>query len=131
MTDASPRPPSRWDHPALGPLLRGLGTTVLVFASLLVGVAEHQQAEQARAVLERSQHRIEAEVEAAQEGAGVDALTREVGLLRRQLAESSIASEVIANPHFQLLGLLGTLLVALSFFVEAWQRRQPQPRSQA
>ena len=131
MTDASPRPRSRWNHPALGPLLRGLGTTVVVFASLLVGIAEHRQAAQAREALERSQQGIEAQIEAAQKGAGIEALTREVGLLRRQLADSSVVSEVFANPRFQLLGLFGTLLVALSFFVEAWQRRGPHPRSQA
>ena len=123
MTDAPRKIVLGFDHPALGPLLRGLGTTVVVFASLLIGIAEHRQAAEARAALESSQQRIEAQIDAEQGSEGVEALTREVGLLRRQLAETSLVSGVFANPWFQVLGLFGTLLVALSFFVEAWQRR--------
>jgi hypothetical protein len=114
-----------WRHPAFPPLLRGLGTSVLVSASLLVGIAEHRQGEAARAALERAQQRIEGEARAARAGQGIEALTREVSLLRRQLSETGLAGQVFANPFFQVLGALGTMLVAGSFFVEAAQRCGP------
>jgi hypothetical protein len=114
-----------WRHPSLPPLLRGIGTAVLVLASLLVGVAEQRQGEALRAGLERAQQRVEDEVRRARDGQGVDALTQEVRLLRLQLSESDLAGQVFANPWFQWLGAVGTLLVAGSFFVEAAQRRAP------
>ena len=114
-----------WRHPALPPLLRGLGTSVLVLASLLVGMAEHRQGEALRAGLERAQQRIAQEAQVARSSEGVEGLTREINLLRLQLSEADLAGQVFANPWFQLLGALGTLLVATSFFVEAAQRRVP------
>lgn len=114
-----------WGHPALPPLMRGLGTSILVFASLLVGASEYQQGKATRDALELARQRIHEQALSASSGEGIDALTREVSLLRMQLSESSLAGEVLANPRFQLLGALGTLLVAASFFVEALQRWRP------
>lgn len=65
---------------------------------------------------------LQQQAQSATPGEGLDALTRELTLLRLQLSESSLAGEVFANPWFHALGALGTLLVAASFFVEAGQR---------
>ena len=110
---------------ALPPLLRGLGTSVLVFASLLVGASEYRQAKLARDVLERARERLHEQAVSATSGEGLEALTRELTMLRLQLSESSLAGEVLANPWFQVLGAIGTLMVAASFFVEAYQRLRP------
>lgn len=120
-----------WRHSALPPLLRGLGTLLLVLASVLVGFAEHHQGEQARIALEQAHERVEQEARAARSGEGLEALTREISLLRLQLAETDLAGQVFANSWFQLLGALGTLLVATSFFVEAAQRRRVPPADSA
>ncbi len=120
-----------WLHPALPPLLRGLGTSLLVFASLLVGFSEYRQGKAARAALETLRERLHEQALPDAGVTGIDALTRELTLLRLQLSESSLAGEVFANPWFQLLGALGTLMVAASFFVEAFQRRRPEPRAPA
>lgn len=111
-----------WRHAAVPPLLRGVGTSVLVFASLLVGVSEYRQGRAAREALELVRGGLQQQAQSATSGEGLDALTRELTLLRLQLSESSLAGEVFANPWFQVLGALGTLLVAASFFVEAGQR---------
>lgn len=120
-----------WRHPALPPLLRGLGTLLLVLASVLVGFAEYRQGAAAQVALERAHDRIERQASAAIAGDGVQALTREISLLRMQLAETDLAGQVFANPWFQLLGALGTLLVAASFFVEAAHRRAAAPPARA
>lgn len=117
-----------WRHPSLPPLLRSLGTLLIVVVSVVVGVSEH-----------RVVARAEADVARARELAGPDgaeagvasgekaALIREMQWLRLQLRDSDLADEVFENPWFQGLGALATLMVALSFFVEAWQKRPPRP----
>lgn len=118
--------PPHQDH--LPPLLRGLGFLLILLTSLVVGVSEHRQDAQVRARLAQAHARVEAEAAAALAGGRIDALTREVRLLRLQLQEDDLADKVFENPWFQLLGSLGTALLAVSFFIEA---RAKRPRRRA
>lgn len=98
---------------ALPPLLRGLGTALILLTSALVVVVERNATEDAPAVA------TAARIEAAAGGAGgVDALTAEIRLLRLQMRDNDLADEVFENPWFQWLGLLGTALISASFFAE-------------
>ena len=112
-----------WRLPSLPPLLRGLGTLLVVVASVVVGVAEHRQAVQMQADIAEARERVEAEAGAALADRRTEALTREIQRLRLQVQEHGLAGEVFENPWFQVLGVLGTLLIAASFFLEAWQKR--------
>lgn len=116
-----------WRHPSTPPLLRGLGTLLLVLVSLVVGVAEHLQAAERQASLRQARAVIEAEARAALAEGQVQALTREVARLRLQLEEGDLADQVFENPWFQVLGALGTLLIAVSFLLEWHQKRPPVP----
>lgn len=98
---------------ALPPLLRGLGTALILLTSALVVVVERNATDDAPAAA------TEAPFEAAADGAGgVDALTAEIRLLRLQMRDNDLADEVFENPWFQWLGLLGTALISASFFAE-------------
>lgn len=115
-----------WRAPHLPPLLRGLGTLVLLVTSMAVGLAEYRQAAEAQALRDQARQRLAA-VAAEGEGNGrVASLAEEVRQLRLQVQESDLAGQVFENPWFQVLGALGTLLISASFFVEAAQRR-PRP----
>ena len=59
---------------------------------------------------------------------GANALATEVRLLRLQLQDNDLADEVFENPWFQWLGLLGTGLIAASFFAE-WQLKRSIARA--
>lgn len=107
-----------WRQPHLPPLLRGLGTLLLLVTSLAVGVSEYRQAAEAPAARDQAWQRL-----GAAAGEGGATLAGEVRLLRLQMQESDLAGQVFENPWFQLLGALGTLLISASFFVEAAQRR--------
>lgn len=117
--DASPAsdaPRGPRDH--LPPLVRGIGLSLVLVASLVVGVAEHRSDRQARerlAVL--AAHAGDAR--AADAARPADAVAAEIRDLRLQLQDHDLADRVFENPWFQLLGLLGSALVAASFLYEA------------
>lgn len=99
---------------ALPPLLRGLGTALILLTSALVVVVERNATDDDAPAAATS-----ARIEAAAGGAGgVDALTAEIRLLRLQMRDNDLADEVFENPWFQWLGLLGTALISASFFAE-------------
>ena len=112
----------------LPPLLRGLGTLLILLTSALVVTVERrdnaERAEQAH--LARISRKAERSLQ--QGGADTDALAIELRLLRLQLQDNDLADEVFENPWFQWLGLLGTGLIAASFFAE-WQLKRSIARA--
>ena len=117
------------DH--LPPLMRGIGFLLVLMASVIGGVMEQrvQRDLQARAMQARTQ--LDAIAANAPDGdGGKAAIAREIRLLRAQLQADDFGHRVLENRAFQVLGTLGSLLVALSFLVEArakWPRRAPRP----
>lgn len=111
-----------WRAPHLPPLLRGLGTLLLLLTSVAVGMAEYRYSREAQAMRDVARERLESAA-AAGDNDRVASLAEEVNLLRRQVQDSDLAGQVFENPWFQLLGALGTLLISGSFFLEAAQRR--------
>ncbi|WP_056006990.1 hypothetical protein [Frateuria sp. Soil773] len=114
------------------PLLRGLGFLLILLTSLTVGLMEHRANAEARTRMAQAKAQVNAVAEASGDGRGVDSIAREIRLLRLQLQEEDFADRVFENPWFQLLGALGTALVALSFLYEArakWPRRNRPERS--
>lgn len=107
---------------SLPPLLRGLGTTLILLTSALVVTVE-RTGTQAAGQAAWAQLAVKAEELARRDATGVDALAAEVRRLRLQLQENDLADEVFENPWFQWFGLLGTGLIAASFFVE-WRLKR-------
>lgn len=99
--------------PSLPPLLRGLGTTlILVSAALTVWYERqdlHGDAEAALAIMSPTER---------------DALLVQLQRLNLHVEQDALADEVFENPWFQWLSLLGTGLIAGSFFVESRLRRE-------
>ncbi|TNY25132.1 hypothetical protein BV497_15500 [Fulvimonas soli] len=119
-------PPMRDARDWMPPLLRCIGTMLILVASVYaVGIEQHEQAQRAQQI---------AAIRSALDPAGLGAgprdrqadLAQEVRLLRLQIAQGSdLTDEVFKNPWFQWLGLIGTLLIAGSFLVEAVQKAGP------
>lgn len=113
---------------SLPPLLRGLGTLLILLTSALVVTVERRenaarvdQAHIARVALKAEESRHPGR-------ADTNALTQEVKLLRLQLQDNDLADDVFENPWFQWLGLLGTGLIAASFFAE-WRFKRTIARA--
>ena len=122
--------PSRTrDH--VPPLLRGIGFLLVLLTSLAVGFAEHRADVHTRNRL--ALLKTQAEDAAARESGPQGSVAQEIRLLRLQLMQDEdLADKDFDNPWFQLLGSLGTGLVALSFLYEAsakWPRRPTPPAS--
>lgn len=102
--------------PSLPPLLRGLGTSLLLIsAALTVGYE--------RAQMQAAETAPLAHISPVERAALIAQLHR----LHVRLDDNDLADEVFENPWFQLLSLLGTGLIAGSFFVE-WRVRKQEAR---
>lgn len=113
---------------SLPPLLRGLGTALILLTSALVVGVERRTNDDAVALAAMTQLAVKAE-EAVHHGTtGTDALATEVRLLRLQLQGNDLADDVFENPWFQWLGLLGTALISASFFAE-WRLKRDVARA--
>lgn len=114
---------------SLPPLLRGLGTTLILLTSALVVTVERRASIEAAAE-HAAMARLASSAEAStHRGAtGAEALATEVRLLRLQLQGNDLADDVFENPWFQWLGLLGTGLIAASFFAE-WRLKRDVARA--
>ena len=106
-------------------MLRGLGTTLILLTSALVVTVERREGADATGSRAMSRLALQAEEAAHRGESGSDALATE---LRLQLQDSDLADEVFENPWFQWLGLLGTGLIAFSFFAE-WRLRRDIARA--
>ena len=113
---------------SLPPLLRGLGTALILVTSALVVVVERRPDDDAASRAAMTQLAVNAEEARRHGGTGADAIATEVRLLRLQLQDNDLADEVFENPWFQWLGLLGTGLIAASFFAE-WQLKRTIARA--
>ena len=108
-------------HDSLPPLLRALGTTVILVAALVTALLTYADREAQRARPQASvQERTSANAaKADQNSAELNALTREVAGLRSSLQDDeSLVEKVLTNPWFDLFGVLGTALIVSSFYVE-------------
>ncbi|WFC43359.1 hypothetical protein [Pseudoxanthomonas sp. SE1] len=115
-------------HESLPPLLRGLGTTLILLTSALVVTVERREDTDPTGHAAMARLALQAEEAAHRGESGSDALATEVRLLRLQLQDSDLADEVFENPWFQWLCLLGTGLIAASFFAE-WRLRRDIARA--
>jgi hypothetical protein len=109
----------------LPPLLRGIGTTALLFATVFSVIVARGNVRTEQTQREA----LHAQAEAKAKGQAVEArelaeLKVEVEDLRHTAQEESIAEEVIENPWFAWIGFLGTAILASSFFTEAYLRRR-------
>jgi hypothetical protein len=113
---------------SLPPLLRGLGTLLILLTSALVVTVERR--ENAARVEQAHIARVALKAEESRQPGRADtnALTQEVKLLRLQLQDNDLADDVFENPWFQWLGLLGTGLIAASFFAE-WHLKRTIARA--
>ena len=120
----------RLDEEFLPPLLRGLGFSLVLFASIVVGVSEHREQAREKARAQDFKARTEVERSKALTDTHLDPLLREVRLLRLQVEhDDDLADKVFENSWFQSLGGLGSGCIAMSFFLEAlakWKRREKQ-----
>jgi hypothetical protein len=112
----------------LPPLLRGLGTLLILLTSALVVTVERRDNAERAEQGHLARIALKAERSLQSDQGKPDALATEVKLLRLQLQDNDLADEVFENPWFQWLGLLGTGLIAASFFAE-WQLKRSIARA--
>ena len=102
---------------ALAPLLRGVGSSLLLAGALIGYVVAHQNAHGARPHGQ------------SQDGAGLSGKGSSEVTVGSQsgpggMSDESVAEQVVENPWFELLGFVGAAAVSSSFYVEYLARRK-------
>src|ERR1051326_9628583 len=107
-------------HDSFPPLLRAIGTTVILAATVIAFVIARQH------VAQREAHHPPAARTAGKPSAtsDVQTLAAEVEELRSEVEAESVAEEVLENRWFEWLGFAGTANVASSFYTEWYVRRK-------
>jgi hypothetical protein len=96
-------------HDSTPPLLRGLGTTLILLATILSFFIARQEMKAG----DPAGGRVTAAAAAAPAAAQPD--------------DDSVIEEVFSNPWFEALSYLGTGLIGSSFYLEWFLRRRKQP----
>jgi hypothetical protein len=101
------------------PLPRGIGTLLVLIAAVVAFCIsrEHDRNRDAGPSGNRS-------VAAKVTGEEVAALASEVRELRAEAEQESVVEEVVDNGWFDCIAFAGTVVIAASFFAEAYVRRE-------
>jgi len=105
---------------ALPPLLRGIGTTLVLTATVVAFVIARHGADvkmSASPPLAASNLPRDAQAE-------LNSLTAEVRELRHEVEHENVVEEVLENRWFEWLGFTGTAIIASSFYSEFLIRRK-------
>jgi hypothetical protein len=100
------------------PLLRGIGMLFVLAATVIAFYIARQHDESRRTAA--------IPVLAPAKSAGSDSITALVGEvreLRAEVEQEDVVEEVLENTWFEVIGFFGSALVAVSFFAEAYVRR--------
>ena len=107
-------------HESIAPLLRGIGLTVVLLGTVLAAVQTKEQG---------TMKGQAAAADSSTKPGGVtftnrladqppDRLTQEVEELRETIQHENTVEEVLENPWFGSLGMVGSGIAAASFYVE-------------
>jgi hypothetical protein len=123
-------------HESHGPLLRGIGLTVVLLGTVLAAVQtrevqakEYEKASAPAAAGDPIAKFSEVSYTNSLQDESVDQLTREVEELQDTVREETTVSEVLVNPWFGTFGTIGTAITAASFYAE-WLCKRRKPVSQ-
>lgn len=109
---------------ALPPLLRGLGTTVILVATVVsLATARINQRPTASVRLPLARTAAAAAPKPARPAPLDPDVAREIAALRQEVADDSVLEEVFENPWFEMCGIVGTAVITSSFFLE-WSIRR-------
>jgi hypothetical protein len=109
---------------SMPPFVRGVGTTVILVATIVsLATARHPGTPPAALRLPLARPTPAAVPKPANAPVLDSDIARELAALRGEVADDSLLEEVFENPWFEISGILGTTLIAASFFLE-WSIRR-------
>jgi len=114
-------------HECLGPLMRGIGLTVVLIGTV-AGAVQSRMHSVARQALHRSTTLEAGHGTGTSRESSIEGLTREVEDLRDSIEEETIVEDVLTNRWFDTLAIIGSTITATSFYVE-WYCKRPKPVS--
>jgi hypothetical protein len=116
-------------HESVGPLLRGIGLTIILIGTIAgaIQAKTHAKARQALQNATASEANPKAPGSAAPpHDDALEALTQEVEDLRETVQDETIVDDVLTSPWFDILGIAGSAITATSFYVE-WLSKRSKP----
>lgn len=116
-------------HESVGPLLRGIGLTIVLIGTIAGAVQVKMRADARQAVLHTKASTTGNKVPvlpAPSQDNSLENLTREVETLRETVQEETVVEDVLTNPLFDVFGILGSAISTASFYVE-WLSKRSKP----
>ena len=111
---------------SLPPLLKGVGLTIVVMATL-IGIIHARHTPGLGLARPVSKPTLGQKAVAPGQDETLVELTREVTSIRTKLEEETTVEEVLVNPWFETLSLCGTAIFAGSFYLEWRIKRSGRP----
>jgi hypothetical protein len=102
----------------LPPLLRGIGTTLILIGTVVAFVSARRDIEHHRA-----KRQSFAPIPAYSSQPTLDLVAKELQDLRAETLNENLAEEIVENRWFEWLGVFGAGVASASFYVEALMRR--------
>lgn len=104
------------ERDAIPPLLRGVGTTIILIAAVFTFFVARRDVERHRTMRETNEAR-------RQPSSDVKSLASDIQELRGEVEHENIIEEVLENRWFEWMGFIGSGFIAGSFFAEFYIRR--------
>ncbi len=112
-------------HESLAPLLRGIGSAVILLTAI-IGTYEAKSGLSAIKSVPLAAIQKSNDSSAAAKDGTVEALTRRrVADLKEAVEEETVVDEVLRNPWIEALGTIGSVTVVASFFAD-WLNKRPK-----
>ena len=102
----------------LPPLLRGIGTTLILIGTVVAFMSARRDIEH-----HRTKRQSLAPAPAYYPQPTLDLVAKELQELRAETQNENLAEEIVENRWFEWLGLFGAGVASASFYVEALMRR--------
>jgi hypothetical protein len=121
-------------HESVGPLLRGIGLSIVLIGTVAGAIQAKTRAETrlAHAPVPKTSPNTTAvpgSIVLPQDDR-LQTLTQEVAYLRETMQEETAVDDVLTSPWFETLGFLGSCLTASSFYAE-WLSKRSKPFTEA
>jgi hypothetical protein len=124
LTKEVPVPVRPAVHESLAPLLRGIGSAVILLTAI-IGTYEAKSGLSAIKSVPLAAIQKSNDSSAAAKDGTVEALTKEVADLKEAVEEETVVDEVLRNPWIEALGTIGSVTVVASFFAD-WLNKRPK-----
>ena len=115
-------------HESAGPLLRGIGLTIILMGTIAGAIHAKTRAEARNPLPTSAVPTVSKKPNSAAspQDNNLQTLTQEVAELRETVQEETVVEDVLTSSWFEIFGFIGSTITAASFYAE-WLCKRSKP----